>query len=127
MTPGNEESTPPLGTAVLEELKRLAFANLTDYVDFRSVKKRGTDEVTREYTIKDSRKVDGAPISEVAIAKDGSMKFKLYDKMKALELLGRSAGVFTAESGVEEPEPELSLAEAQAVILQAAKEMTVSD
>lgn len=118
-----EPTTMPLSDAVLSELRRIAFADMTDYVEFRTVKKRGTDEVRQEYTIKDSRKVDGAPLSELTVSKDGSLKVKMYDKMKALELLGRSAGLFAPSEDEPEPEPELSPTEALAVLRQAVREL----
>lgn len=123
-----------LGEAVLRELRRIAFANLTDYVEYKAVKRRvpsgepGRDSApVREYTVKDSQKVDGAAISEVMIAKDGSVKFKLYDKMKALELLGKSAGVFAPGAEEPDPEPEFSPEEALETLLQAARELGAGD
>lgn len=118
-------SAPTLGEAVLAELKRIAFANLHDYVEYKTVKHRGTEEPSREYAIRDSRKVDGTPLSEVSVAKDGTIKFKLYDKMKALELLGKSAGVFAPAEEEPEPEEDLTPEELRAILLQAAVELAL--
>lgn len=38
--------------------------------------------------------MDGRAISEVSLFKDGTFKFKLHDKLKALELLGKHLGMF---------------------------------
>ncbi|MCL2031137.1 MAG: terminase small subunit [Oscillospiraceae bacterium] len=120
-----------LAEAVLAELRRIAFANLHDYVEYKAVKRRGAEDgaapgASREYTVKDSRKTDGAPVSEVAIARDGTLKFKLYDKMKALELLGKSAGLFAPAAEEPEPEEELTPEEAREFLLKAAEELRQS-
>jgi hypothetical protein len=117
----------PLREAVLAELWRIAFANLHDYVEYKTVRRRGADEAVREYTVKDSRKVDGAPVSEVTVARDGSLKFKLYDKMKALELLGKSAGIFAPGEDEPELEEEPTLDEVREILLRAAEELTIDN
>jgi phage terminase small subunit len=43
---------------------------------------------------KDSKDVNTAAINEVSISKDGTFKFKLYDKLSALEKMGRELGMF---------------------------------
>lgn len=126
-TAPDKPSQAAVRDAVLAELWRIAFADLHDYVEYKTVKRRGTDEISREYTVKDSRKVDGAPVSEVTIARDGTLKFKLYDKMKALELLGKSAGVFAPGDEEIEPEPEPTPDEIREILLKAADELKIID
>ncbi|MDR1736059.1 MAG: terminase small subunit [Oscillospiraceae bacterium] len=122
-----ENSEKPVGEAVLDQLRRIAFADVTDYLEYRTVKD-GEEPPRQEYILKDSRKVDGGPISEITVSKDGSLKFKLYDKMKALELLGRGAGVFTPEDPEPPKEDEpISPSEALEIIRKAAAELTINN
>lgn len=90
---------------VLQKLIDIAFADITDYVEF-GVKKVKRLVKTGEYNeyeepiykeeelevqyvdVKDSSDVDGALIKEVKQGKDGTT-IKLHDKMKALELLAK--------------------------------------
>lgn len=76
---------------ILRELARIAFA------DPRNVFEWGPDSVT----LKDSASLsddDAAAVSEVSqtiTESGGSVKGKMYDKQRALELLGRHLGMFT--------------------------------
>lgn len=54
----------------------IAFANMTDYVEFSK----------NNISLKDSREVDGTLISEVSRGKDG-IKVKLADRLKAMQWL----------------------------------------
>lgn len=75
---------------VLEELARIGFSRVDDYVEWGGSK----------YKLKESQELTDdqkAAISEVSVHKSkegGSIKFKLYDKKGALELLGRHLGMF---------------------------------
>jgi len=89
---------------VLEEYAKLAFADIKDFVSFR------TEKVFIEHDedgqpifdyrtiveIKESALVDGAVISEISI-KDGKLKFKLHDKKGALDALGKHLGMFKTQ------------------------------
>lgn len=73
---------------VLEQLAKIAFADIKDVVKF------GPHGVT----IVDCEQVDGtilAEISETRTEAGGSQKVKLNDRMKALELIGRHLGMYT--------------------------------
>jgi phage terminase small subunit len=61
---------------ILEEYMRIAFADMTDYVEFDN----------RRVRLKNSADVDGRLITEVKQGKDG-VTIKLADKMKAIERL----------------------------------------
>ena len=50
--------------------------------------------------LKDSDEVDGSLISEVQL-KNGELKFKLHDKVRALELCGRHLGMFIERTRLE--------------------------
>ena len=87
---------------------RIAFADITDYVDFKSkvkpvLNKSGgfvyatnpkTEEkvlltyTDNEVTVKDSTEVDGLIINEISQGRNG-LKIKLADRMKSLEFLER--------------------------------------
>jgi phage terminase small subunit len=64
------------GKMILEEYMRIAFADMTDYVEFDN----------RRVRLKNSADVDGRLITEVKQGKDG-VTIKLADKMKAIERL----------------------------------------
>ncbi|ULT55405.1 terminase small subunit [Neobacillus drentensis] len=86
---------------VLQELAKVGFADIKDYLSFETslttVGYNDKGERIIDYahvvTLKDSETVDGAVISEVSL-KDGALKFKLHDKMKALNDIGRHLGLF---------------------------------
>jgi phage terminase small subunit len=89
---------------VLEQLGKIAFADIKDMLSFKTVKT--LDEtatallgqpITTYKTVidlKDSDEIDGSLIAEVSETKDG-FKFKRNDQMKALELIGKHLGMFT--------------------------------
>lgn len=88
---------------VLRELKRIGFADIKDYLSYKTAKTVvDRDPVTGEPVIDyqqiidvlDSDQVDGRVIQEVSI-KRGTFTFKLYDKMAALDKLGKTLGMFT--------------------------------
>ena len=80
---------------VLEELARIAFANLMDYmrpgeggdlvVDFSRLS-RDQAAALVEVTVEDSRRSDGREVRRI--------RFKLADKLAALVALGRHLGMF---------------------------------
>lgn len=87
---------------VLAEYAKIGFADIKDYLEYKTVKTQvGIDVITGNPIIgyativdlKDSNEVDGTLISEVNL-KDGAFKFKLHDKMNALEKMGKTLGMF---------------------------------
>jgi len=87
---------------VLAELEKIGFASITDYLEYKTIIREvekdrdGNPQYDWAMSVlaRDSTEVDGAPIQEVSIGKDGTFKFKLYDKVKALEQIGRHLGLF---------------------------------
>jgi phage terminase small subunit len=87
---------------VLQELAKVGFADIKDYLSFRTAlttvghddKGERIIDYATVVQLKDSEEVDGSVISEVSL-KDGALKFKLHDKMKALQDIGRHLGMFT--------------------------------
>lgn len=86
---------------VIEELAKIAFAKIEDYLSYSTEVIKVLDEnnqLTEEEKInlklKDSDLVDTTPISEVQLDKFGNLKFKMYPKDKALEMLGKYLGMF---------------------------------
>lgn len=71
---------------VIEQLVRIAFADIRDFITF------GPEGVT----IKKSDTVDGTVVSEVSNTQVG-VKVKLNDRIRALEMLSRHLGLFAAE------------------------------
>lgn len=89
-----EERTEITQDRVLEELAKIAFSDLNNFVEY------GPSGVT----LKDSSTVDGTMVAEVGQSKFGK-KIKLHDKMKALELLGRHLAMFVDRQQVEDITP----------------------
>lgn len=88
---------------VLKELAKIGFADIKDYLQYRTEKTQIATNDEGEpiigyreiIDIKTSEEVDGTIINEVSISKDGTFKFKLYDKLSALEKMGKHLGMFT--------------------------------
>lgn len=98
---------------VLEKYKAIAFADITDFIDFTQVESEST-ETTIEYNPDGSKKsektelvpytytkfamhrseeIDGTLITELSKGKDGMFKVKLADKMAALAFLAKYTDV----------------------------------
>lgn len=71
---------------VLQELAAIGFARATDYlqIDDETLRVKSTGELTGG---------QGAAIAQVERTSAG-LRLKFYDKLKALELLGKSMGLF---------------------------------
>ena len=103
-----EKRTEITQDKVLKELAKIGFADLKDYLEYKTAKSVVEyDEAGKpiiDYTtiidLIDSREVDTSPVQEVSISKDGTFKFKLYDKQKALELIGKHLGMFVDKTEV---------------------------
>lgn len=97
-----EKRTEITQEMVLRELAKIAGVDIKDYLSYRTEKTVvGTDDETGkpivDYShvvdLRDSDQVDGTLISEIQLQK-GNLKFKLHDRVKALELLGKHLGMF---------------------------------
>lgn len=102
------------GKDILQKYIDIAFADITDYVEFgqedivlkddagNPLLDKNGEEITilRNYVnFKSSDEVDGTIISEVSKGKDG-VKIKLQDKMKALDFLSKHIGLLSAQDQV---------------------------
>ena len=86
---------------VLKELVKIGFADIGDYLQYRTAKtviKYDGDEPVIDYRsiveLKESKDVDTSAIQEVSINSRGVFTFKLYDKMAALEKIGKHLGMY---------------------------------
>lgn len=88
---------------VLRELKRIGFADIKDFLSYRTAKTvvgydKETGEPITDYApvieLTDSDSADGKAIQEVSVNGKGVFTFKLHDKMSALDKLGRHLGMF---------------------------------
>jgi phage terminase small subunit len=105
-----EKRTEITQDRVLEQLSKIAFADIKDMLSFKTVKTLdetatalvGQPILTYKTVIdlKDSDDIDGSLIAEVSETKDG-FKFKRNDQMKALELIGKHLGMFTDKTELE--------------------------
>ena len=108
---------------VLAEYAKIAFTDMKDFVSFGTVKvQEGTDEETGEpiynyrqmVEAKPSADVDGTMIQEVSISPKGVFAFKLHDKQKALDMIGKHLGMFIDKSEVSIKEmPEIIIKRAE--------------
>jgi len=87
---------------VMEELAAIGFARATDYLCVREdeLVLRSTDTLSDEA---------GAAIATIEQTKSG-IKLKFYDKLKALELLGKHFGIFDGSG--DQPKKQGNLLEA---------------
>lgn len=89
---------------VLTELTKVGFADIKEFLTFRTEKTIvGFDKKTKQpifdyvpiIEMKNSDDVDGSMIQEVSINQKGVFTFKLHDKMGALDKLGKHLKLFT--------------------------------
>ena len=98
-----EKRTEVTQDKVLQELAKIGFADIKDYLEYKTAKTVVQHDESGEPVIDyqqivnviDSKEVDTSVIQEVSIGKDGTFKFKLYDKQKALVDIGKHLGMFT--------------------------------
>ena len=84
----------------LRELASIAKADIKDFLSFRTAKtvvKHDEDgEPIMDYAqivdMMDSEDVDGKLIQEISISRDGTLKFKLHDKARAIEMANKMCG-----------------------------------
>jgi len=83
---------------VLEEIARIAFSNIGDYLKFsgKSVEMVDSAKLTREQLSCISE------VSETKTSRSTSVKFKLYDKPGALQLLGQYLRIFEGKQATPE-------------------------
>ena len=89
---------------VLEEYRRIAFAQTTDMVTLKGgyVQIADTDSLTTEQK---------SAISQIRQKKDGELEVKFYDKLKALDALAKYLGVFSDENTGQSPgvQPQINI------------------
>lgn len=76
---------------VVTELAKLAFSNMGDFVNVRD----GSVTITDFADLTRDQLACIAEVSETTTKDGGTVKFKLHDKTKNLELLGRHLAMFT--------------------------------
>ena len=88
------ETTKITKENILQELGAIAFARATDIIAVEG----------GQLVIADTSAMDGQQACAIASVEKGTggLKVKFYDKLKALELLGKAVGLF--EGGAQAPE-----------------------
>lgn len=87
---------------VLKDLRKIAKADIKDYLEFRTEKTLlehdedgkpiyGYKQIVE---LKPSAEVDGQLVQEIKLSENGTLSFKLYDKLRAKEMLGKHLGMF---------------------------------
>ena len=102
--------------AILQELKAIAMARATDFMTVRdgALEIRSTDALTAE---------QAAAIASIERS-TGGVKLKFYDKLKALELLGKYLGLFESRAAWSDGQDSNLL---QAIIEATRKEVDTDD
>lgn len=104
-----EKRTEITQDRVLKELAKIGFADIKDFLAFRTAKTvverdKETGEPIIDYSqiieMRDSDDVDGSIIQEVSLNSKGVFTFKLYDKLAALDKLGKHLGMFIDKTEV---------------------------
>lgn len=86
---GRRKSKTVSRERILEELAAIGFARATDYLQVEG----------DVLSVKDTAKLrgsDGAAVAAIERTSNG-LKVKLYDKLKALELMGKHMGMFSGD------------------------------
>ena len=104
------------GTAILEELRAIAMARATDFMAVRdgALEIRSTAELTPE---------QAAAIASIERS-TGGLKVKFYDKLKALELLGKYLGLFETRAAWQDAQDTNLL---QAILAATSQEVETDD
>lgn len=94
-----------LAQQVIDELKKLGFANIQDYIDpeneIKDLTKITRDKAAAVESIK--KTVTEFSGGGESAGKKTSIQFKLYDKISALEKLGRHLGIFELDNQQKAP------------------------
>lgn len=100
---------------VLEEMSHIAFDNIKNYIEFRTIPIVERDEdkepiydangkpmldYVQRVIMKDSDEIDGRSISEVKLDARGNLSFKLYPKDAALNKIGQYLGMFVEKTEI---------------------------
>lgn len=94
-----------LAQQVIDELKKLGFANIQDYIEseneIKDLTKIDRDKAAAVESIKKTVTEFGS--NGESSGKKTSIQFKLYDKISALEKLGRHLGIFELDNQQKAP------------------------
>lgn len=90
---------------VLEEYAKIGFADIRDFLDYHVERRQLEDasgtpyvDVAVSVTPRDSIEIEGGAVQEVSIGKDGTFKFRLYNKQGALDKIGQHLGLFEPQA-----------------------------
>lgn len=94
-----------LAQQVIDELKKMGFANIQDYIEseneIKDLTKIDRDKAAAVESIK--KTVTEFSGGSESSGKKTSIQFKLYDKISALEKLGRHLGIFELDNQQKAP------------------------
>jgi phage terminase small subunit len=89
---------------VIREVARLAFSDMRRYANWGASGVRMNESAV----LSDDEAAAVAEVSETVTKDGGSQRFKLHDKAKALELLGRHFGLFPTKHEITDPRSALA-------------------
>lgn len=108
---------------VLEELAKIGFANMQDYVEWgrKGVRLRESSELTPAQAAAISE------VSETITESGGSLKFKLHSKIVALERIGKHLGMFDDKANKDKVDPNAQITALADLINNPAPERVMPD
>ncbi len=113
-----EKRTQITGDRVIQELARIAFADVGDYVQVVAIPPKKTGGVPiQAVALTPTEKLNAEQRAAIASIEEtqAGIKLRLHDKVKALELIGKNLGLFTEKIAIAAIDPE-TVKEVEALI-----------
>lgn len=82
---------------VIQELCRVAFADITEFVEWRSEFDEETQRYRHRVIVYDSATIDGHVIKGIKVSQQGKVEIDLYDKMAALDKIAKLLNIFPSD------------------------------
>ncbi|MCY9733141.1 terminase small subunit [Paenibacillus alvei] len=108
---------------VLQELAKIGFANMADYAEWgpKGITLKGSTQLTADQAAAVSE------VSETVTEAGGSVRFKLHNKIAALERIGKHLGMFDDRTDKDKPDPNAQITALADLINNPAPERVLDD